>query len=255
MDNIIMICAEGDSSKYVYNNAVKEFNISKVFVVGEESKSVFLKKRIKRHGLLKVIGQIAFIVFAKFFLQKKAKLRIEEINHQYKLNSSEIPEDKIIRVESVNSKKMKQLLKKFDPDLVIINGTTIIKNDVLDTIAAPFLNIHAGITPKYRGVHGGYWALYNDDARAAGVTTHFVDAGIDTGTVLDQRIIQVDKRDNFLSYPHLQLAEALSSHNSIIRSILDKNVVMKEPLTDVSRIWTHPTLLQYFYGRIFKNIK
>lgn len=26
---------------------------------------------------------------------------------------------------------------------------------------------HAGITPKYRGVHGGYWALFHGDGEAA----------------------------------------------------------------------------------------
>ena len=41
--------------------------------------------------------------------------------------------------------------------------------------------MHAGITPQYRGVHGGYWAVVNNDPEHCGVTIHFVDKGIDTG--------------------------------------------------------------------------
>ena len=50
----------------------------------------------------------------------------------------------------------------------------------------PVLNYHAGITPKYRGMNGGYWALATGDAGNFGATVHLVDAGVDTGGVLHQ---------------------------------------------------------------------
>ncbi len=56
----------------------------------------------------------------------------------------------------------------------------------LAAIDAPFINYHAGINPKYRGQHPGYWALASDDAENAGVTIHLVDEGVDTGSVLYQ---------------------------------------------------------------------
>jgi folate-dependent phosphoribosylglycinamide formyltransferase PurN len=72
-------------------------------------------------------------------------------------------------------------LKAINPDLVIVNGTRIISKKVLSSINSKFVNIHVGITPKYRGVHGTYWALVNNDVENSGVTVHFVDEGIDTG--------------------------------------------------------------------------
>src|SRR5438093_9923670 len=53
---------------------------------------------------------------------------------------------------------------------VVVNGTRIISEAVLTASDAVFINMHAGITPKYRGVHGGYWALYNGDGEAASST-------------------------------------------------------------------------------------
>jgi methionyl-tRNA formyltransferase len=40
------------------------------------------------------------------------------------------------------------------------------------SINSKFVNIHVGITPKYRGVHGTYWALVNNDVENSGVTVH-----------------------------------------------------------------------------------
>lgn len=253
MKNIIMICGEGVQSNYVYNNVTKKFDISKVFVVGEGSRMTFLKKRIKRLGLIKVVGQILFVIYTRLFLSKKADERIEEINREYGLDGTDIPLNKIESIDSVNSYHMHERIKECKPDLVIINGTPIIKSHILDAIDGHFLNIHVGITPKYRGVHGGYWALYNNET--AGVTTHFVDAGIDTGMVLDQKTVHVTDDDNFLTYTHLQAAAALADYNDIVRSILDDDIRFMEPLTDESRIWSHPTLWQYIHGRIFKKVK
>jgi hypothetical protein len=71
------------------------------------------------------------------------------------------------------------------------------------------INIHCGLTPKYRGVHGGYWALAQDDRAMCGVTIHLVSPGVDTGDILAQRTIEPTSADNFATYPHLQLAAAM----------------------------------------------
>ncbi len=255
MEKIIMICGAGDSSNYVYNNVQKSFHVSKVFIVGDGKKSDFLKKRIKRLGLFKVTGQILFIIYAKLFLRGSADLRITEIKSEYGMNGDNIPDEKIECIVSVNSVEMQRKIAQLDPDLVVINGTPIIKGHILDAADCHFLNIHVGITPKYRGVHGGYWALFENDEDLVGATIHFVDTGIDTGQVLSQSTVKISAKDNFLTYPHLQTGRALLDHNRIIRHILDGNIDYMTPISSESRIWTHPTLWQYVYGRIFKKVK
>lgn len=255
MDKIIMICGAGDSSNYLYNNIEQSFHISKVFIVGDGKKSEFLKKRIKRLGLLKVVGQILFIIYTKLFLRGSADQRIKEINEEFGMNREGIPGEKVKYIDDVNSVQMREEILQMKPDLVIINGTPIIESHILNAADCHFLNIHVGITPKYRGVHGGYWALFENDTDLVGVTTHFVDTGIDTGQVLDQSTVKISEKDNFLTYPHLQTGAALMKHNRIIRSILDGNIVYQTPLSGESRIWTHPTLWQYVYGRILKKVK
>jgi folate-dependent phosphoribosylglycinamide formyltransferase PurN len=38
-------------------------------------------------------------------------------------------------------------------------------------------------------VHGGYWALAENNPQLVGTTVHFVDTGIDTGEVIEQSFL------------------------------------------------------------------
>jgi methionyl-tRNA formyltransferase len=121
-------------------------------------------------------------------------------------------------------------------------------------VNCPFINTHAGITPKYRGVHGGYWALVNGAAGDCGVTIHFVDKGIDTGQVISQHLIKPGSSDNFTTYPLLQLGTALPELVKAIRAVLDGKLQGMKA-TGESRLWHHPTIWSYFYFRFFKGVK
>jgi folate-dependent phosphoribosylglycinamide formyltransferase PurN len=139
-----------------------------------------LKKNKKGLAFFTVVGQILFQILISNLLICYQKTTKEIINENL-LDLTEIPKDKIKFVTSVNSETTIALLKAINPDLVIVNGTRIISKKVLSSINSKFVNIHVGITPKYRGVHGTYWALVNNDVENSGVTVHFVDEGIDTG--------------------------------------------------------------------------
>ncbi len=93
--------------------------------------------------------------------------------------------------------------------MVLVVGTRIISRKVLAAVEAPFINYHDGITPKYRGIHGGYWASARNDLANFGATVHLVDPGIDTGDVLYQVRLRPSGEDNYATFSYLQLAAAL----------------------------------------------
>jgi methionyl-tRNA formyltransferase len=125
---------------------------------------------------------------------------------------------------------------------------------VLDAVNCKFINIHAGITPKYRGVHGAYWALLSDDPEKCGVTVHLVDPGIDTGSIIAQKTITVTRKDNFVTYPLLQLAAGIPMLQAAVADCLGGDLDLK-PASGSSRLWYHPTMGQYLYHRLFKGKK
>ena len=146
------------------------------------------------------------------------------------------------------------MISRESPDVIVINGTSIVSKKVLSTIACPVINMHAGITPMYRGVYGGYWSLINKDEANCGVTVHLVDSGIDTGNVLYQSRIYVSSKDNFVVYPVKQMIAGLPYLVKAVEDALTNNIQHLKT-EGKSSIWTHPTLVEYLYNRIFKGVK
>jgi methionyl-tRNA formyltransferase len=130
-----------------------------------------------------------------------------------------------------------------------VNGTRIITKKALTSSPATFINMHAGITPRYRGVHGAYWALVENNRKACGVTVHLVDPGIDTGSILAQTTIDPSNKDNFVTYPLLQLAAGLPAMIRAIADALDNRTTTLNQPDVKSKLWTHPTLGQYLWHR------
>lgn len=160
---IVMLTRQGEPLMYLYNGLKDKFEISDVIIEKSTNRKDFLKRRIKRLGYIKVFGQALFQVVICRIIRKKSTERIAQIKSIYNLDNSSIPESIVKRVSSVNSDGCIDYLKAMKPDLIIVNGTRIISKKVLNTINATFVNTHGGITPKYRGIYGGYWAIANRD--------------------------------------------------------------------------------------------
>jgi len=252
---IIMLIGEGEFSNFMYHGIKDDFPISSVILEEKLDRKKFLKRRIKRLGYLKVLGQILFHLIVPKFLTISSQRRIEEIKSNYNLDGNPIPNSKLYKVQSVNSTACIDLIQKENPNLIIVNGTRIISEKVLNSTTATFVNTHVGITPQYRGVYGGYWALVNQDVDNCGVTVHLVDKGIDTGGVLFQQKIQPTHADNFVTYGYLQVGEGVTLMRRAISDFMENQLKEIPTRNSKSRLWYHPTIWFYFYKRTTKGVK
>jgi folate-dependent phosphoribosylglycinamide formyltransferase PurN len=251
---IVILASQGDLTNALYNYLVNEYDVERVIIEKPVSRKIFLKKRIKKLGIKKVIGQLLFVVMIQKPLFILSKHRIKEISVNYNLNYKNIPKNKILNVNSINDSLVKSELKTICPKAIIVFGTRIIDESILNSIDARFINMHSGITPLYRGVHGGYWALVSGDMKHCGVTVHLVDKGIDTGNVIEQAIINITKEDNFVTYPYLQFGEGLKLYSKALKMIEESG--LKTKIVDLpSKLWSHPTLIEYIKFRIKINVK
>lgn len=118
---------------------------------------------------------------------------------------------------------------------------------------APFINYHAGINPKYRGQHPGYWALVHGDPEHAGVTIHLVDEGVDTGAVLYQARVAFTCEDDITTYQWLQMAHALPLFAAALEDALAQRLTPKR--VDLpSRQWFPPTLWAYAWNGMTRGV-
>lgn len=251
----LLILANESSTTWMLVNTLRQEYPNLVVALDQPQKKMhLLKRRIKKIGLLPVLGQILFMCYLPI-LKRLSVDRIQQLERQYNLNSEAPAGLEFIQFESVNSMHCIEWLSAQKPDIIVVNGTRILSKDVLEACNAKFINIHCGITPTYRGVHGGYWALYCQDFENVGVTIHLVDTGIDTGKIVSQALIDVDENDNFLTYPVKQYAAAIPLVRRAL-SDLEKNCLeTRSGCNRVSSIWHHPTLLQYLRARFLYGVK
>ena len=164
MSELVLLCGSGASSAAVANALVREFGPIPILVERKESRSVFLRRRVKRMGIKAVAGQVAFTALIAPLLRRISRRRIDEIVATHRLDLERTALNAAMRVESVNSPEALDWLVRQSPRVVVVNGTRIIARNCLEATDAIFINTHCGITPQYRGAHGGYWALYAGDA-------------------------------------------------------------------------------------------
>ena len=248
---IVLLARNCDSTTIMYNYLIQHIDLDAVIIEKPLSKTKHLSKRIKRLGFWYAMGQAAFMIFAYPLLKLTSKKRIQEIIEKYHLDLRGIPINNYQEVKSLNNENSRKILKELDPDLIIVNGTGIISKKTLECVAAPFINIHVGITPLFRGVHGGYWAVASNRKDLFGVTIHYVDPGVDTGGIIEQVFITPSPKDNFYTYPYIEYAEVLPALKKVVESFnAGIKPECKAPVTNESKLRVHPTLFQYL-----KNMK
>ena len=76
-------------------------------------------------------------------------------------------------------------LKELAPDcLVVVAYGRILPQAILDVPPKGCINIHGSLLPKYRGAAPIQWSVINGE-KITGVTSMFMDAGMDTGDIID----------------------------------------------------------------------
>lgn len=251
---VVVVAGPGAPTNILLNRMMRRRDLVGVVMEGPQDKLALMRRRAARIGWRKMIGQLLFVYGIVPWLRRGGAARYASVLEQHRLNDVEPTVPVVRRVVSINSDEAIDAIRNLQPTIVVVSGTRIISAKVLSTVGVPFLNVHAGITPRYRGIHGLYWALYNNDAEHGGVTVHCVDSGIDTGSIVAQARVAHSAEDNFTTYPMLQLAKGLE----LLEAALDQAAGGALPsVTNAldSKLWHHPTWLQYLRGRWTKGVK
>lgn len=250
---VVMLCGNWQTSRIMYHGIASLVDVVGIIVEKKPSASKLIQRRIITIGIARTVGQLLFLVINKL-MAKSAQARITQLLRRLGLVDTPFPANITHHVDSVNSRQTIALLQELKPDAVVVNGTRIIATNVLSSIGSPFINTHMGITPRYRGSHGGYWALASDDSENCGVTIHLVDEGIDTGGVLYQDRIHPDHDDNINTYPIHQIAQAIPLMRAALEDVKEKKLAIK-PGVSPSRLWYHPSLFEYAKYWLLKGVR
>ncbi|MDP2318109.1 MAG: formyl transferase [Acidobacteriota bacterium] len=246
---VLLLCGRALSSNIVYHHLARSHDVHTI-MEPPIARGELLRRRLRRLGVTRVAGQLVFQGAIAPLLALAGAARQRELLQLFELDPRPIPADKLQLVGNVNEPAVPAAVAAINPDVVVVNGTRILGQPLITAISAPVVNLHAGITPRYRGVHGGYWALAEGRPEMFGVTLHRVDKGIDTGAIVAQAFVQPTHRDNFSTYPVLQLAAGLSLVDAHLSHVVEGVAPVVAPPDTNSRLWSHPTAWQYLSARL-----
>lgn len=248
---VVLLISGGTLANIVVNGLNERLGPITVIREAPESKAEVIKRRMRLLGWPTALGQVAFGLAQRIFMS--AERRIHQIWEQHGLDPKLSPDIKIFDVPSVNSKACHDLLSALKPDVIGVYGTRILKPETLRAADAPFINYHAGINPKYRGQHPGYWALVSGDPEHAGVTIHLVDQGVDTGSILYQMPVRFTAADTIATYQHVQAAHAIPLFAQAINDGAHHRLNPKT--VDLpSKQWFPPTLWTYMRNGVMRGV-
>ena len=82
-------------------------------------------------------------------------------------------------------------IRKLQPDVIcVVAYGKILPKEILEIPKLGCINVHGSLLPKYRGAAPIQWAVLNGD-KATGVTTMYMDVGMDTGDMILKKETQI----------------------------------------------------------------
>lgn len=250
--SLCAVTAGGPHPWIIINALGRHFGPIDVVLEDPEPLLPFLARRGRKTGWISLAGQFATMVFIRVGKRLLSR-RIAAIVAAEGLETEPRPEHSITRIDSVNSEEFVQKVQALAPQLVLFAGCRMAKPDILARMPCPVLNYHAGITPNYRGMNGGYWALACDDPGNFGATLHLVDGGVDTGGILCHVRAEPSPGDNIMIYPYRLAARSRESCVDTVGRVLNGEIRIL-PATGESKQWYHPTIWSYLWTGIIKGV-
>ncbi len=101
----------------------------------------------------------------------------------------------ILQPGSLTDNDLPERLHSISPEfIVVVAYGKILRESILGIPSRGCINVHASLLPEYRGAAPIQWALINGES-ITGVTTMFMDKGMDTGDILLRKEVAIKRND------------------------------------------------------------
>jgi methionyl-tRNA formyltransferase len=103
----------------------------------------------------------------------------------------------VFQPERVKTPEFVEKLRQLAPEVIVVVAFgQILSQALLDIPPKGCINVHGSLLPKYRGAGPIQWSIINGD-KTTGVTTMYMDKGVDTGDMILKREFDIDIKDTY----------------------------------------------------------
>lgn len=102
---------------------------------------------------------------------------------------------RVLQPERIKDEAFVNTIKEINPDVIVVAAYgKILPKDIIQLPRYGCINVHASLLPKYRGAAPINWAIVNGE-KETGITIMQMDEGLDTGSILLQKGVEITKED------------------------------------------------------------
>jgi methionyl-tRNA formyltransferase len=103
----------------------------------------------------------------------------------------------VFQPEKVKTPEFVEKLRELAPEVIVVVAFgQILSQAILDIPTKGCINVHGSLLPKYRGAGPIQWSIINGD-KTTGVTTMYMDKGLDTGDMILTREFDINVKDTY----------------------------------------------------------
>ena len=101
----------------------------------------------------------------------------------------------VAQPEQVREESFMEELERIAPDVIVVVAFgQLLPERILNIPKFGCINVHASLLPAYRGAAPIQWAII-DGLEETGVTTMYMEKGLDTGDIIGQRTLRLDESE------------------------------------------------------------
>lgn len=209
---IVLLCNPQHNQVALANKIAQQFKLAGIVI----EKNTAAKKNIFSLAALmeKILNKTIFVSLRNAWFG---------MLDQYKKQYPSFPRVASLNVENINSEETVNFIKKINPDLIMVSGTSLIRKKILE-LDLPFgiINLHTGLSPYIKGgPNCTNWCIADNKIHLIGNTVMWIDAGIDSGDLITTSLTPLSGNETLLELHFKVMEHAHKIYLDALRKIRD----------------------------------
>jgi methionyl-tRNA formyltransferase len=184
---VVALVCDGIYQRHLLHRLAQRFQLAGVVLHATSGARATLSKRIVRYARPRTLWEYAQ---ARALLPATRRRAQPVLRERFWVEGSPpgLPSaSRLLRTGDVNAPPVADLVRELKPDVVVVNGTNLLRQPMLDLIPSlplGIVNLHTGLSPYTRGGNCNLFALLEGHPEHVGITIHHIDSGIDSGDLI-----------------------------------------------------------------------
>lgn len=155
---------------------------------------------------------------------------------------------------SINGETTVDAITEQKPDVLLLFGTSIIKEPLLSNYKDRIINLHLGLSPYYRGSATNLYPYLFEEPECIGATIHIATATVDEGGILHQLRPHMKETDSLHDIGNRTIFEAGKILPQVIKAYSRGNIIPVVP-KGKGRLCRNKDITPYVLRKIYKNFE